>query len=138
MIERRSLRRVSRSIGAVVAGFFATFVLSVGTDAVLHATGVFPALGQPMSDLLFVLATVYRTIYTIAGGYITARLAPDRPMRHAMVLGVIGMAAATAGTVATWGRGPEFGPTWYPISLVVLALPSIWVGARFRAGNVRS
>ena len=138
MIERRSLRRVSRSIGAVVAGFFATFALSVGTDAVLHAAGVFPAFGQPMSDLLFVLATVYRTIYTVAGGYITARLAPDRPMRHAMVLGAIGVAAATAGTVATWGRGPEFGPKWYPISLVVLALPSIWVGARLWARNVRS
>ena len=34
-----------------------------------------------MSNALFVLATVYRTIYTVAGGYITARLAPNRPMR---------------------------------------------------------
>ena len=136
MSERRPPRRVSRSIGAVVAGFFATFILSVGTDAVLHAAGVFPALGQTMSDSLLVLATVYRTIYTIAGGYITARLAPYRPMRHARVLGAIGVAAATAGVVATWGR-PEFGPKWYPISLVVLALPSIWVGARLRARDVQ-
>jgi hypothetical protein len=28
-----------------------------------------------MSNALFALATAYRTIYTVAGGYITARLA---------------------------------------------------------------
>ena len=99
---------------------------------------IFSVIVALATGLLFGLATVYRTIYTIAGGYITARLAPDRPMRHAMVLGAIGMAAATAGTVATWGLGPEFGPKWYPISLVVLALPSIWAGARLRMRNVRS
>ena len=31
-----------KSIGAVLAGFVAVFVLSLGTDVVLHATGVFP------------------------------------------------------------------------------------------------
>ena len=73
-------RRVPRRIGAVLAGFFATFILSIATDVVLHAIGVFPAWGQPMSNALFALATAYRTIYTVAGGYITARLAPDRPI----------------------------------------------------------
>jgi len=75
------------SIGAVLAGFVAVFVLSLGTDVVLHATGVFPPWGQPMSDVLLLLATVYRTVYGVAGSYITARLAPDRPMGHALVLG---------------------------------------------------
>ena len=64
-----------KSIGAVLAGFVAVFVLSLGTDVVLHATGVFPPWDQRMSDALFLLATVYRTIYCIAGSYIAARLA---------------------------------------------------------------
>ena len=51
------------SIGAVLAGFVAVFVLSLGTDVVMHIAGVFPQLGQPMSDALFVLATLYRTVY---------------------------------------------------------------------------
>ena len=80
MDERHPPRRILRSVGAVLAGFFATFILSIATDVVLHAIGVFPAWGQPMSNALFALATAYRTIYTVAGGYITARLAPDRPI----------------------------------------------------------
>jgi hypothetical protein len=123
-------RRVPRRIGAVLAGFFATFILSVATDLALHATGVFPPWGQPMSNALFALATAYRTIYTVAAGYITARLAPDRPMAHVWALGIIGLVAALAGTMATWNAGPEFGPKWYPLALVVLTVPSVWTGGK--------
>ena len=83
-----------------------------------------------MSNALFVLATAYRTIYTVAGGYITARLAPNKPMGHVWTLGVIGLLAAIAGTVATWNKGPEFGPKWYPLALVVLAIPCVWLGGK--------
>ena len=131
MDERHPPRRILRSVGAVLAGFFATFIFSVATDVLLHATGVFPAWGQPMSTALFALATAYRTIYTVAGGYITARLARDRPMAHVWALGIIGLFAAVAGTVATWNAGPEFGPKWYPLALVALALPSVRAGGRF-------
>jgi hypothetical protein len=130
MSETESPRRILRRIGAVMAGFFVTVVLSLGTDVVLHATGVFPGWGQPMSDPLFLFATVYRTIYTIAAGYITARLAPDQPMTHVLILGLVGTAAGLAGVVATWNAGPELGPRWYPISLAVLALPSVWLGGK--------
>ena len=87
MTETQSPRRIGRSIGAVLAGFLAVVILSLGTDLALHAAGIFPALGDRMSDSLFVLATVYRTIYAVLGGYITARLAPNRPMEHALVGG---------------------------------------------------
>ena len=56
-----------RSIGAVLAGFFAVVIAHLGTDVVLHATGVFPPWGQPMSDALFLLATDYRTVFSVAG-----------------------------------------------------------------------
>jgi hypothetical protein len=35
----------------------------------------------------YLLALVYRTVYGILGGYVTARLAPRAPMRHALILG---------------------------------------------------
>jgi len=129
-LRRRLIASPARTIGAVLAGFFATFILSVATDLVLHATDVFPPWGQPMPNALFVLATVYRTIYTVAGGYITARLAPNRPMEHALTLGVVGLFAAIAGTVVTWNKGPEFGPHWYPLALVVTAIPCTWLGGK--------
>ena len=121
-----------KSIGAVVAGFVAVFVLSLGTDVVLHATRVFPPWDQRMSDALFLLATVYRTVYCIAGSYIAARLAPNRPMGHALALGILGLVVSTAGAVVTWNKGPVFGPHWYPVALVVTAIPCAWLGGRLR------
>jgi hypothetical protein len=123
-------RRALRGAGAVLGGFFAVFALSTVTDIVLHATGVFPPWGQAMSDGLFLLATAYRVVYTVAGGYITARLAPERPMAHVLVLGGIGLAVSLVAVVLTWDLGPEFGPRWYPLALVVTSLPSVWAGGK--------
>lgn len=114
----------------MLAGLVAVIALSTATDALLHGTGVFPPERTPMSAALWLLATAYRTAYGVAGGWVAARLAPDRPIAHAVVLGLIGVALSTAGTVATWSEGPEFGPKWYPIALIVLALPSSWLGGR--------
>jgi hypothetical protein len=119
---------VGQSIVAVLAGILVTVVLSIGADAVMHATGVFPQLGQSMSDSLFLLATVYRTLFSVLGAYITARLAPNRPMKHALILGVVGVVLGTLGAVATWNRVPSLGPHWYPVALVVLAVPQCWLG----------
>ncbi|HEY2819934.1 MAG TPA: hypothetical protein VGJ06_02740 [Candidatus Acidoferrum sp.] len=121
---------ILKSIGAVLAGAIVGIALSLGTDAVMHALHIFPPIGQPMTDSrLLALATVYRTIYSVLGAYVTAWLAPSRPMLHAMILGSLGMLAAIAGVIATWSNVAEYGPHWYPIALVVLALPPAWFGA---------
>jgi hypothetical protein len=125
-------RRTGRSIGAVLAGLVAIFAVTTATDVVLHATGVFPPWGQSMSDRLFLLATAYRIVYGVAGTYLTARLAPDRPMRHALWLGFVGLVFSIAGAVATWRLGPEFGPKWYPLAVVAIALPCAWAGGKLR------
>ena len=130
MTETQSPRRIARSIGAVLAGMLAVVILSLGTDLALHAAGIFPALGDRMSDNLFVLATAYRTIYAVLGGYITARLAPNQPMQHALLNGLIGVALSTLGAVVTWNRA--LGPHWYPLALVVTALPTAWLGGKLR------
>jgi hypothetical protein len=129
--------RILRSIGAVLAGVLLVFILSLGTDVLLHATGIFPPWFQPMSTPLWVLATAYRIVYGIAGGYLTARLAPDRPLGHALILGVVGLVLSIAGVVGTWNAGPEYGPRWYPIALVVTALPCAWLGGRVFVSKAR-
>lgn len=128
-------RQWGRSIGALAAGFVAVLILSLGTDIVLHALKIFPPLGQAMSNQQFVLATIYRIVYAILGSYITARLAPDRPMGHAMVGGFIGLVLSIVGAAATW-KHPELGPHWYPLALVVTALPCAWVGGKIRQTEI--
>lgn len=123
-------RALGRSVGAVLAGLLSVVVLSTLTDAVMHATQVFPPAGEVMSGGLFGLATAYRLIFGVLGGYVTARLAPRAPLRHALILGAIGFVLSCLGALATIGRGPEFGPMWYPLALVVTALPCSWAGAK--------
>jgi hypothetical protein len=132
MSETHPPRPIGRSIIAVLAGMIAGVILTIGTDIVLHAIGVFPPWGQSMAGFegALLLATVYRTIYGIVGSYIAARLAPDRPMLHALALGTLGLAVSIAGTLVTWNRGPAFGPHWYPLALIVLALPQAWAGGK--------
>jgi len=137
MSETRRPRRVGRSLSALLAGFLAVIVLSIGTDIALRATGVFPQLGQPMDPALFLLATAYRTVYGVAGSYITACLAPNRPMQHALAGGVVGLAASTVGAIAMWNR-VDLGPHWYPLALVTLTMPGAWAGAKLFEMQLRT
>lgn len=123
-------RRMGRSILALFVGFVSVVVLSLGTDLGLYAVGLWPSLGQPMSGRLLLFATVYRTIYSVLGAYIIARLAPYRPLEHALIGGAIGTVVSIAGAAATWNRG--LGPHWYPVALIIVALPSAWLGGRLR------
>ena len=127
-------KTILKSIGALLAGFVLVVVLSLITDIVLHALHVFPPWGQSMVgfDGALLLATVYRTIYGVVGSYITARLAPDRPMGHALVGGCVGLVLSIVGAAVTWNKGPAFGPHWYPLALVVLAMPQAWAGGKLR------
>jgi peptidoglycan/LPS O-acetylase OafA/YrhL len=118
----------------MLAGFLVIVVISIATDVAMHATGVFPPPGRPMSNTLWLLATAYRIIYGVAGSYVAARLAPDRPMWHALALGVVGLALSILGAVVTWNGGPGFGPHWYPLALVAIAIPCAWLGGKLRGG----
>lgn len=120
-------RRLSRSIAAIAAGFFSVVILSLGTDQVLHVLDVYPPWGQPMRDPgLNLLALAYRTVYTVFGSYLTARLAPRAPMRHAVTLGGIGLVFAVGGVIAA--TQADLGPIWYPVALAVETLPCAWLG----------
>jgi hypothetical protein len=123
---------MSRSILAVVAGFVVVVILSIGTDKVLSVAGIFPTNGQVMSSGLFGLATFYRTLYGVLGSYVTALLAPNRPMKHSLIGGAIGLVLSIAGAVATWNHQPSLGPHWYPVALIITALPGAWAGAKLR------
>jgi hypothetical protein len=85
-----------------------------------------------MSTALFLLAFAYRLVFDVGGCYLTARLAPARPMKHALVLGGLGVLLSLTGALAMWNAGPH----WYPLALVVSSLPSAWLGGRLRERQV--
>ncbi|TMQ62137.1 MAG: hypothetical protein E6K77_08130 [Candidatus Eisenbacteria bacterium] len=117
-----------KSIWAVVAGVLVIIAVTTLVDIVLHVTGIFPPMDQPINDALALLATSYRVVISIGGAWVTARLAPEKPMKHAIILGCVGVVLGLVGVLATWNL--ELGPRWYPIALAVLAIPQCWVGGK--------
>jgi hypothetical protein len=125
-----------RSAWAVIAGALLIIVVTTAIDAVLHVLGVYPPLSDAIDNRQALLATSYRVVLGIAGGWLTARLAPRRPMKHAIVLGCIGAALGLLGLIVTWKKG--LGPRWYAIAHVVLAIPETWAGARIHESRRRA
>jgi hypothetical protein len=115
-----------KSIWAIAAGVIFIIVVSTLVDIVFHLTGVYPPWDQPIDDRLALLATSYRIVISVAGAWLTAWLAPANPMKHVIILGVLGTVMGTVGVIATWNMG--MGPRWYPIALAVLAVPQCWLG----------
>ncbi len=130
------MRSLVRSALAVLTGLVSVIFLSSTADVALSAIGALPPLNEP--DLYtaahWLLAVVYRSAIVVFGCWLAARLAPSRPMRHAMVLGAVGFVIALLGVAATT-QMEGMGPLWYPIALAALALPGAWLGGRLRAGK---
>ncbi len=72
-------------------------------------------------------------MYGIVGGYVVARLAPRNPMRHALVMGIVGLVLSTAGVIAATRM--DLGPMWYPVVLLLTALPCAWLGGSLRGAG---
>lgn len=126
-------RRLLRSTGAIAAGFLSVAVLSLATDQVLHMLDVYPPWDEPMRNIEDnLLALFYRSVYAVIGGYVTARLAPAAPMRHVLVLGCIGTILSALGACAAISM--DMGPAWYPIALVLTALPLTLLGGYLGQG----
>jgi len=129
-------RKIGRSILALLAGFVVNLVLSLVTDFALQAAGILPALGRgPMNDFQAALAAAYRTLFAVIGSYVVARLAPNRPMGHALTGAAIGMVIATSGAIVT--RNYALGPDWYSFVLIAVALPTGWAGAKLWMTHAR-
>lgn len=121
---------MKRTVLAVAAGFVLIAALSLGTDAMVRAAwpDAFDAAGATSSVPMLLLSLAYVGVFATAGCYLTASLAPNRPMRHALILGALGLAFNVAGTAAMWHTAPA----WYHVAALALVLPYAWLGGRLR------
>jgi len=126
-----------KSVWAILAGILATIIVTTLVDVLLHVLKIYPGMDQPLNDSLAALATAYRIPISVWGAWLTARLAPSQPMRHTMILGVIGTILGAVGAIVTWNK--NLGPHWYPVTLAVLSIPQCWLGGHLfiRSNAVR-
>ena len=117
---------ILKSIGAVLAGLIFIVITHTGVDKILEGLGIFPSPDQGLHvPWMLVVALAYRTVLSVVGCYITAKLAPSRPLLHALVLGFIGLAVSGTAAVAIIPMG--LSPAWYPIALAVVSVPCAWL-----------
>ena len=135
-------RRVE--LRALLAGVAADWLGTLLTAPILGvAFGVGPETPDSrIQELLaapeFILsATVHGSFFTALGGYVAARLAPDDPMRHALIVGALSLVLAIL--MAT---SPAEGPraAWWVGALgYLLVIPAAavggWLGSRARPGG---
>ena len=119
-----------RSIVAIVVGFLVIGALATGTDLIVMKAfpGEFNEAGRTQNLSILMLIAAYVAVYAIAGCYLTARLAPNRPMRHALILGALGLAMNIVATTSLWGTLPA----WYLVMNLLLVMPYAWIGGRIR------
>lgn len=127
---------VARSVAAVVVGFLVIGMLAIGTDGIVKATvpGVFGPDDRVDSVPWLLIIQLYVFVYAAFGCWLAARMAPNRPMRHALILGALGFAFNIAGTIALWDKMPA----WYHIVALALVMPAAWVGGRIRERQLAS
>jgi len=121
-----------KSVVAVITGFALLVILSMITDIILEKAGIMKT--EPFAEnpaWLIVIIVLYRTVFNTLGCYLTARLAPSKPMKHAIILGIIGVVLTILGLIAMW----DIPPRCYPISLIVLTLPAAWFGGKMAIKN---
>ena len=117
-----------RGAWAVFAGFVACVVLSLGCDALMHLSGIFPPLGQLMPDGLFLLPLAYRIVLDAFSSYLTAQLAPEPRWRYVWIGGGIGLLMGILGIAVSVKSGPAMGPLWYPVALAASVPLTTWAG----------
>lgn len=114
-----------RSIAAVVVG-----LVLIAADVVLKMAmpAAFDATGRVESPAVLLLIMGYVGLFAVTGCYLAARLAPGRPMFHALLLGTLGLAFTGAGTAAAW----DTAPAWYHVASLALVMPYAWLGGQLR------
>tara|TARA_R100001143_G_scaffold63594_1_gene73159 strand:+ start:14920 stop:15321 length:402 start_codon:yes stop_codon:yes gene_type:complete len=115
-----------RSIWAVFAGLLIIFVLSIAADTLLKITGILPWDHLFVSTGLILFVLFYRAVFSLIGCYIAAKLAPSKPMKHALILGVIGVVISSIGAIVA----ADLGPGWYAWTLAAISMPIAWLGGK--------
>src|SRR5258706_11580901 len=113
---------IFKTVVAIIAGFVTVFILSVVTDFILESIHFFPGANHPEANVwwMLLIALIYRSVYAVLGGYLTALLSPKKAMRNVWILACIGFVFATLGLLGNLDKGN----VWYPLLLVILTIPS--------------
>jgi hypothetical protein len=120
-----------KSVWPIIAGFLLLAVLSVCADMILRSffPKAFGTVEAPLGVLASVVTIFYASAFGVVSSYLTATLAPGRPVMHALALGGIAFLFALGGLVGSWQRAPA----WFNVGFLAMVIASAWLGGIIRA-----
>ena len=129
-------KNIFKSVGVVLLAFVGSALLSVITDFVLESIGILP---DPKNGLFetwaIIIVLIYRGAYTILAGFVVGKLAPNKPMLHAIILGVIGTVITLLAI-----SNPEFAQKsklWFGYTLAAISIPCLWLGVKIQQSWIK-
>ena len=122
-----------RSVLAVVVGFVVIGALAFGTGALVASMwpGAHGADGTPGTTTARVAQLLYVGVFAVFGCWLAGRLAPGRPMAHALAVGVLGLILNVA---SAWAM-KDGHPAWYLAAGVLTTMLWAWIGGRLAEGR---
>ena len=123
-----------KSIVAIVVGFLLVTVLSGTADVVLMKAMPQAVHGGHFDDpVACAIILIYGLVFATIGAYVTARLAPHHPLRHALILGGIAFVLTLVVTLKLWGVAPP----WYNLGSLIVPLLAAYLGGSLRETQLR-
>ena len=117
-----------RSVLAVVAGFCVIGALAFGTGKIFQSMSPaqFDASGIPTTTVMMIVQLLYVGVIATFGCWLAGRLAPSRPMAHALAVGVLGLALNIPSAIML----RDTHPMWYIATGVLTTVLWAWLGGR--------
>jgi hypothetical protein len=112
---------MTKSIVAVIVGYL---IFGVSSAFLFAASGHDPRLFPTLTFLL--CAVVYGTLVAAVSGYVTARLAPARPLCHARIVAVMIGAIAILSMIVEGHAGS----LWSEVAVLALMAPAAAFGGQ--------
>ena len=124
---------ILRSVLAVVVGFVVIGALAFGTGALTASMwpGALDANGNPATNVARVVQLLYVGVFAVFGCWLAGRLAPNRPMAHALTVGVLGLIL----NVASGWAVKDAHPAWYLAAGIGTTMLWAWIGGRLAEGR---
>lgn len=115
-----------RNLAAIMLGLLFTGLGLYGAAAVTPV--VFPAAftadGHTTSAAALTMMLAITGVFTMFGGWVTARLAPDHLLGHALTMAVLGLAVAVFVGAVRWAAAPA----WYYLASYAMLPAAAGIG----------
>jgi hypothetical protein len=115
---------IVRSIAAVLVGYL---LFALPSYAFFRISGYPPHQPAPLG--VMAASILVGVVAAFAGGYCAGRLAPARPLAHAVAVALLLAVGATLSLLGTLGRGA----IWSQVAALVVMAPSVVLGGVIRA-----